>query len=105
MEDIIINISLYLAYLMIAVAVIAAVVFPIVYLVQDPKKAKGSLYGVLGLGVIFAASYLISSSEFFKDVQDPVTSKMVGGGIIMFYILFVISILTAVYSEIAKLFK
>jgi inner membrane protein involved in colicin E2 resistance len=105
MESLIIDIGMYLTYAMLAIAAIAAIAFPVVYLVQDPKKAKASLYGVLGLAVIFVVSYLISSNELYKEVQDPVTSKLVGGGIIMFYILFVASILTAVYSEIAKIFK
>lgn len=87
------------------IAAIAAVVFPVVFLVQDPKKAKGSLMGILGLAVLFVISYFISGNELYTDLQDPFMSKIVGGGIIMFYLMFVVSIIAAIYSEIARIFK
>lgn len=105
MENFLIEAGLYLTYAMIAIATIAAVVFPLIFIIQDPKKAKASLFGVLGLGLVFVISYLLSSDELYKDVQDTFTSKLVGGGIIMFYILFVGAILVAIYSEIARIFK
>jgi hypothetical protein len=90
---------------MIGLAAIAAIVFPVIFLVQDPKKAKGSLFGILGLAVIFGISYAISGNEVYTDLQDSFVSKLVGGGIIMFYLMFVVSILIAIYSEIARIFK
>jgi hypothetical protein len=90
---------------MIGLAAIAAIVFPVIFLIQDPKKAKGSLFGILGLAVIFGISYAISGNELYTDLQDPTMSKFVGGGIIMFYLMFVVSILVAIYSEIARIFK
>jgi hypothetical protein len=105
MESFIINFGLVLVYIMIGIAVVSALVFPIIFLVQDPKKAKGSLLGILGLAVIFVIGYLISGNELYPDLQDPTVSKLVGGGIIMFYLMFVISIVAAVYSEVARIFK
>ena len=105
MENFIINFGLYLSYIMIGLAAIAAIVFPVVFLVQDPKKAKGSLFGILGLAVVFGISYIISGNELYTELQDPIVSKLVGGGIIMFYLMFVVSILIAIYSEIARIFK
>lgn len=105
MENFFINFGLYLTYFMIAIAAAAAVVFPVIFLVQDPKKAKGSLFGVIGLAVVFGISYAISGNELYIGLQDPTVSKLVGGGIIMFYLMFVVSILIAVYSEIARIFK
>lgn len=105
MENFIINFGLYLAYIMIGLAAIAAVIFPVIFLVQDPKKAKGSLFGILGLAIIFGISYAISGNELYTDLQDPFVSKLVGGGIIMFYLMFVVSIVIAIYSEIARIFK
>jgi hypothetical protein len=105
MESFIINFGLYLSYIMIGLAAVAAIVFPVVFLVQDPKKAKGSLLGILGLAIIFVISYAISGNELHPLLQDAFISKLVGGGIIMFYMMFVVSILIAIYSEIARIFK
>lgn len=106
MQNTLINIGLYLTYFMIAVAALSALIFPIVYIIQDPKKAKGSLFGVLALVVLFAVSYLLSGDELHGELlQSHVVSRFVGGGIIMFYIMFVGSILIAIYSEVSRLFK
>jgi len=105
MGNFLIEAGLYLTYAMIAVAVIAAVVFPVIFIIQDPKKAKASLLGIAGLAVIFVLAYMLSSNELYKDVQNPTVSKLVGGGLIMFYIMFAGAIVAAIYSEVAKLFK
>jgi hypothetical protein len=105
MENFMIDFGMYLSYIMIGIAAIAAVVFPVIFLIQDPKKAKGSLLGVLGLAVLFVISYFISGNELYAGLDSPFVSKLVGGGMIMFYLMFVISILSAIYSEIARIFK
>lgn len=88
-----------------AIAAVSAVVFPVIFLIQDPKKAKGSLFGIIGLAIIFGISYAVSGNELYSGLQDPTISKLVGGGIIMFYMMFVVAILIAIYSEIARIFK
>lgn len=105
MENFIVNFGLYITYFLIAIAAVSAVVFPVIFLVQDPQKAKGSLFGIIGLAIFFGISYAISGNELYTDLQDPTISKLVGGGIIMFYLMFVVSILIAVYAEIARIFK
>lgn len=105
MENFIVNFGLILSYIMIGIAILAAIIFPVVFLVQDPLKAKGSLLGMLGLAVLFVISYFISGNELYTGLESPFVSKLVGGGIIMFYLMFVIAILAAIYAEIARIFK
>jgi hypothetical protein len=105
MESILIDTGLYLSYILLGIAAIAAITFPIIFIIHSPKKAKATLLGILGLTIIFVVSYSLSSNEVVKDSHNPLISKLVGGGLIMFYILFVAAISIAIYSEIAKIFK
>lgn len=106
MQNILINIGLYLTYFMLFVAALSALVFPIIFIIQDPGKAKASLFGVLALLLLFVISYFLSADELHGELlQSHVVSKFVGGGLIMFYIMFVAAILIAVYSEVSRIFK
>jgi hypothetical protein len=106
MQDTIVNIGLIITYIMLGIATLTAIVFPVIFLIQDPKKAKNSLFGVLGLGVIFLVAYLLSSNEVYEEAKISATvSQLVGGGIIMLYITLGIAVITAIYSEIARILK
>jgi hypothetical protein len=105
MESFLIDTGLYISYILIGIAVIAAITFPIIFIIHSPKKAKATLFGILGLSIIFVISFSLSSNEMVRDSHNPLISKLVGGGLIMFYILFVAAILVAIYSEIARIFK
>jgi uncharacterized membrane protein YtjA (UPF0391 family) len=66
----------------------------------------------IGIGVIlllFGVSYAMSGSEVdLKAAALGVTetsSKLIGAGLIMFYITLVLSILALIYSEISKALK
>jgi hypothetical protein len=109
MSESIVNIGLVLTYIMLGIGVLAAVVFPILHMAQNPKSAKGALIGVGFLAVVFGLSYAIGGSEVTPAMEamqaTASTSKIVSAGLIGFYILFFVSIIAAIYSEVSRFFK
>lgn len=106
MNDTVINIGIYVTYFLVAVAVITTVLFSIFHMVQNLGKAKGALIGVLFLAVIVVIAYFLSSNEVYPKFNiGPVASKWVGAGILTTFILVGIALVTAVYTEVSKLFK
>lgn len=104
-----IDFGLYFTYFLLVAAVIGAVVLPLIHAVQSPKTFVRSLYGIIALIVLFGISYAISSSEILPrwaalGITEN-TSKLVGAGLILFYITLVMSIIGLIFSEINKALK
>ncbi len=97
-------------YLLMGVAAVAAVVFSILNMVKDPKKAKNALIGIVALLIICGIGYAMGGSEEHFDIDgkllaDAATSQKSEGGLIAFYILAVLAIGTIVFAEVSKMFK
>lgn len=106
MADFMTNYGIIICYILLAVAVLTAVVFPIIQLIQNPKGAKGALVGIGALVVVVGISYALSSGDAAAHLDiTPEAAKQVDTGLFAFYILAGIAILSLVYSEVAKLFK
>ncbi|MBL7874205.1 MAG: hypothetical protein JNL53_00980 [Cyclobacteriaceae bacterium] len=101
--------GLYATYIFFAVAVVAAVVLPLVSALKAPAGLVKSLASVGGLVVVFIIAYSISGSELStRAVAAGLTessSKMIGAGLTLFYIVFVVAALGVVFSEINKALK
>jgi len=56
---------------------------------------------------VIAIAFFFSSSSIPKGVEGITagTAHYVGTGLVSFYILFIVAIVAAVYSEVSKLFK
>src|SRR5690606_21170045 len=104
-----VDFGLYFSYFLLIVAILGAIGFPILHAVQAPESFVKSLYGVVGIIVLFGISYIISSAEVLPRWAalgiTETTSKLVGAGLILFYITLVISLIGLIYSEINKAFK
>lgn len=104
-----VDFGLYFMYGLIAIAAISAVVFPVLQAVKDPKGLMRSAVGVLVLVVVFVICYALSEG----DTNTKYTalgvgaggSKLVGAGLLCFYIALVAAIVGIVYSEVVKAFK
>jgi hypothetical protein len=101
--------GLYMFYVLLIISVGAALIFPLVKGGQDPKALGRSAMAVGGLVLLFVISYLMSGSDVnVKGAAVGLTetgSKLIGAGLIMFYITLVLSILALIYSEISKALK
>ncbi len=104
-----IDIGIYLSYIFVGVALVAAVVLPLVNALKHPAGLVKSLMGVGGLVVLFIIAYSLSGSEVSAKAiamgVDDAGSKMIGAGLILFYFVLVVATVGIVFSEISKAFK
>lgn len=111
MIDTLIDIGMYIVYVLAIVAVVAAIGFSIYQFAGNIKQSKTTLFGIIGLVVIFAISYLtasgtdVSEALFEKVGTSYGSSKIIGAGMNAFYILFAITVITLIATEIARPFK
>ncbi|MBK8291132.1 MAG: hypothetical protein IPK96_09455 [Flammeovirgaceae bacterium] len=101
--------GLYATYGFFVLAIVAAVVLPLVNALKAPAGLLRSLASVGGLVVVFIIAYAISGSELSKRAAasgiTESSSKMIGAGLSLFYIVFVVAVLGVVFSEINKALK
>jgi len=102
---------LYLAYIFFGIAAIATIGFPLVNLILNPKGAKNVIIGLVIIGIIVLISYFLATDQVmhipgYSGADNvPSTLKTVGTGLYTTYILFFLSILAILYSEINSAFK
>jgi hypothetical protein len=101
--------GLYASYLLFAVAIGSAVGLSFLNTIKSPGEVKKAVYAIAGMVVLFALSYILSSSAVSTDQAakglSEGTSKLVGAGLIMFYLISAVAIVGLVYSEINKAIK
>lgn len=99
---------MYWCYILLVIGIVLAIVFPIIQMAKNPKKAKNALIGIALLVIVFAISYAIADAKVlpsYAKMASPSVAKWVSGGIICFYIMAVLSIAAVIYAEVSKLFK
>ena len=109
MEVFVSEFGLYTAYTLFAITTLAAIVMPFVKAFQEPKQLLRAGIGLVGLLVIFLISGILSGDEVTamyttKGVGIGL-SKLIGGMLIMMYLLISITIGSILYTEITKMFK
>ncbi|MBL7860979.1 MAG: hypothetical protein JNJ65_07430 [Cyclobacteriaceae bacterium] len=104
-----IDIGIYLAYLFFGVGLVAAIVLPLISAIKAPAGLVKSLMGVGGLVVLFVLAYALSGSEVTTKAAalgiTESSSKLIGAGLTLFYIVFVLAAIGIVVSEINKALK
>lgn len=111
MSDFLINFGLILTYIMVGGAAIAAIAFPLIFMIKNRSQAKSTIIGVGTLLGVALISYLLASSEIMifpgyeKFEMTEASTKRVGMGLITFYILSFGAIAAVVYAELGKIFK
>lgn len=97
-------------YILLGIAAVSAIIFPVMTMAQNPKNAKNALIGIVGLAVVFAIGYAMAGNEEIYDASavllaDESTSKMSEAGLNAFYILGLGAIGVIIFSEVSKIFK
>ncbi len=104
-----VDIFLFVSYILVIIAVLVAILMPLINSFGNPRSLLKSGAGVLGLLLLFFIAYAVSGNEvtvlYSKFDVGPELSKLVGGSLIMAYILSVISLVSIVFTEISKLLK
>lgn len=110
-----ISANLSWSYILLGIAIVAALVMEFMVTLSDKKAARNSLIGIGLLGAVILVSYLMSDTkmpEFFgaeKFVENgtvtPTILLWIGTGLIASYILFGISVITILWSAVSNFFK
>ena len=105
------DIMLYATYLLAIVGTILSIVMPLLKSLDDPKGLLKSGLGVLGLAVLFFVCYFLSGNEVLPKFGGapfnltPGLSQLIGGMLVMTYILTVVAIVSIVVTELTKAVK
>lgn len=101
--------GLYFSYFLFAIALIAGIVLPLIKSIQSPKELLKSAAGVVVLVVVFLVAYSISGDEVTINTASygvtPGSSKLIGGGLITLYIIFLVATAGLVYSMVNSALK
>jgi hypothetical protein len=96
--------GLIVCYVFFGVAVLTSIAMPIINAIKNPAGLLKALIGVVGLVVLFGVSYALSGSEVSMKAAavgvDASGSRMIGAGMIMFYIILLASVILVIYSLI-----
>ena len=110
MEQVIVNVGIWVAYVLIAVGVILAIVFPLIQAVSQPKMLVKSGMALLGILILFGIGYVLSNGDLTaKFLQSGVDSeglsRAIGGMLKMVYLLMGTALIAIVYTEFHKVVK
>lgn len=101
--------GLYFAYFLFAIALISGIILPLVKSMQSPKDLLKSAAGVIVLVVIFLIGYGMSSDEVTLTTATygitPASSKLIGGGLITLYIMFLVAVGGLIFSMVNNALK
>ncbi|MBD8490421.1 hypothetical protein IFO69_16840 [Echinicola sp. CAU 1574] len=105
------DIMLYVSYLLIGLGILFAIVMPLIKSIDNPKSLLKIGVGVIGVAVLFFIAYSVSGDEVLPKFAvepfnlTPGASKAVGGVLLTTYILFFLSLVGIVFTEISKIIK
>ncbi len=105
------DIMLYATYLLAVVGTILSIVMPLIKSLDDPKSLMKSGLGVLGLAALFFICYFLSGNEVLPKFEGepfnltPGMSQLIGGMLVMTYVLTVITIVSILVTELTKAVK
>lgn len=98
--------GLPLAYIALVLGALAAIVFPLLQMFQDLKKAKAALFGIGAVVVLFVLCFLLTGEE--EAVGELATAgqmKMVEASMFAFYVMLAVSVVSVIYSTVSRYFK
>ena len=103
------DIFLYLGYTLVIIAAVAALVLPLINALGNPQSLLKSGVGVIAIVALYFIAYAFSGSEVTQEYSKfevgPELSKLVGGTLIMAYLLLGFAIVGIVFTEFNKIFK
>ena len=109
------DITFWILVVAIAFTLVAWVAFALIQLIknfkENPGKAQKTIFVAAALIVACIVSFLLASgNDISQVVMDKYnvtagTSKLIGAGCILVYILVIAAFLSIIYVECAKLFK
>ncbi len=106
------DIALMWAYVLILITLIAAITFPLIAVISNPKALIRLLIVLAGFAVMVVVSYLLASDTAMEIIgyegtgnSDPGTLKMVDTVLFVTYMLFGLALGSILYAITSKAFK
>jgi len=107
-----VDIALVWAYILILLTALAAVVFPLISVLSNPKGLVRLAMVLVGAAVLVLVSYFMASGTPLDIIgytgtgnSDPSTLKMVDTVLFVTYILFGMALVSILYAIVSKAFK
>jgi hypothetical protein len=101
--------GLYFGYFLFLVAVVALIILPAMNALKAPKELVKSGGAIGALVLIFIVAYALSGDEVTLKTAamgtTPESSKMIGAGLIMLYVVFFVAMGGLIYSFVSKSMK
>ena len=110
-EPLVTNMILRWAFILLIITAVVALIFPLMYLVANPKNAIRPLIILALVGIFVLIAWLLASDDILHmpayNGADNVESvlKKAGTGLFLAYILAIGALGAILFSEISKLFK
>ncbi|MEK6480751.1 hypothetical protein WJR50_24625 [Catalinimonas sp. 4WD22] len=109
MDEFISTYGLYAAYILAGLALVLAIVLPLISALSNPKALLGTVVGLIGIAIVFFIGYSISGDEittvYTKFGITESSSKFIGGALITMYLLIGVALVSIVFTEVNKIFK
>lgn len=107
------DIALIWAYVMVVLALIAAIVFPLIRVLTNPKALLQMAIILAVTAIMVVVSYFVLASEAALEIvgydgpsnSDPTTLKMIDTVMFITYMLFGLALASILYAIISKAFK
>ncbi len=97
-----------LSYILLILAIVAALGGTVLQAVMNPGKLKGSLIGLGGMALVIIISYVLADGTvepYYASGITETASKLSGAGLYAFYILFVLAVLSIASSAVTRFMK
>lgn len=109
MDEFISTYGLYTAYILAGLALVLAIVLPLISALSNPKALLGTVVGLIGIAIVFFIGYSISGDEvttvYTRFGITESSSKFIGGALITMYLLIGVALISIVFTEVNKIFK
>jgi hypothetical protein len=97
-------------YILVIIAILLVIIFPIIMSILIPKKGTKSFVPVIGVIAVVTIAYLLSSDKAMNIVglgliENPFILKLSDTLIFSLYILFVVAFVTVIIGEVTAIFK
>ncbi|HYW95374.1 MAG TPA: hypothetical protein VE870_07295 [Bacteroidales bacterium] len=106
------DIALGWAYILFVLTAFISIVFPIIHMFSNPATMVRTLIILVVVAVVIGGAYMLGSDTPLKipgyqgtDNSDPQTLKLVDMGLLTTFFILGLTLLSILYSEIAKYFK
>lgn len=101
------------AVILLGIAALLSIIFPIIHFAANPKNATKAILGLAAVGLVFLVGYLMADttpivtavSATNLDFSDPSVLRLADTGIIATYILFGVAVLSLLFTGVRSLTK